>query len=261
VFDRIVCAVDASPLSLEAVRQARVLGAGVGQIELVGVIETLADHYSAYGAAAAVTENEHWLARRLEEARAICPSARTELLQGPKAARLLELIEEIHGTLVAVAASGRHRGIGIVRGELATEMLHRAPSSVLVVRVPDSGTVVRRSIVVGYDGSAGAASALSVARDLADRLDTSLRVVAAHDAAAKEFDLPGLTVERDERPAVDALLDAAADADLLIVGSRGLHGLRALGSVSERVGHRAACSVLIVRDGAREDDLPGATAP
>ncbi|MGE5690058.1 MAG: universal stress protein [Pseudomonadota bacterium] len=27
----------------------------------------------------------------------------------------------------------------------------------------------------------------------------------------------------------------------------GLHGLRALGSVSERVAHRAACSVLVVR--------------
>ena len=50
----------------------------------------------------------------------------------------------------------------------------------------------------------------------------------------------------DERP-VDALVAAAADADLLVVGSRGLHGLRALGSVSERVAHRAGCSVLVVR--------------
>ena len=37
------------------------------------------------------------------------------------------------------------------------------------------------------------------------------------------------------------------DADLLVVGSRGLHGVRALGSVSERVAHRAPCSVLVVR--------------
>jgi nucleotide-binding universal stress UspA family protein len=46
---------------------------------------------------------------------------------------------------------------------------------------------------------------------------------------------------------VDALVDAAADCDLLIVGSRGLHGLAALGSVAERVAHRARCPVLIVR--------------
>ena len=47
---------------------------------------------------------------------------------------------------------------------------------------------------------------------------------------------------------VRALVAASADADLLVVGSRGLDGLRALGSVSERVAHRARCSTLIVRD-------------
>jgi nucleotide-binding universal stress UspA family protein len=43
------------------------------------------------------------------------------------------------------------------------------------------------------------------------------------------------------------LAAASADTDLLVVGSRGLRGLKALGSVSERVAHRADCSVLIVR--------------
>jgi nucleotide-binding universal stress UspA family protein len=46
---------------------------------------------------------------------------------------------------------------------------------------------------------------------------------------------------------VPVLTAASADADLLVVGSRGLRGVRALGSVSERVAHRAACSTLIVR--------------
>jgi nucleotide-binding universal stress UspA family protein len=49
----------------------------------------------------------------------------------------------------------------------------------------------------------------------------------------------------DERNPVDALADAGAD--LIVVGSRGLHGVRALGSVSERVAHWARCSVLVVR--------------
>lgn len=51
----------------------------------------------------------------------------------------------------------------------------------------------------------------------------------------------------DDDPA-SVLTAAGADADLLVLGSRGLHGLRALGSVSERVAHRAACSTLIVRE-------------
>ena len=44
-----------------------------------------------------------------------------------------------------------------------------------------------------------------------------------------------------------ALTAASAGADLIVLGSRGLHGLKSLGSVSERVAHRAPCSTLIVR--------------
>jgi nucleotide-binding universal stress UspA family protein len=43
-------------------------------------------------------------------------------------------------------------------------------------------------------------------------------------------------------------VEASGSADLLVVGSRGLHGLRALGSVGERVANQASCSVLVVRD-------------
>jgi nucleotide-binding universal stress UspA family protein len=39
----------------------------------------------------------------------------------------------------------------------------------------------------------------------------------------------------------------SAGADPLAVGSRGLRGIRALGSVSERIAHEARCSVLVVR--------------
>jgi nucleotide-binding universal stress UspA family protein len=46
---------------------------------------------------------------------------------------------------------------------------------------------------------------------------------------------------------VDVLVGAAEQADLLVLGSRGLVGVRALGSVSERVAHKARCSVLVVR--------------
>jgi nucleotide-binding universal stress UspA family protein len=50
-----------------------------------------------------------------------------------------------------------------------------------------------------------------------------------------------------------AITDAARDlnAALVITGSRGLTGLAALRSVSERVAHAAPCSVLVVRS-ARE---------
>ena len=53
----------------------------------------------------------------------------------------------------------------------------------------------------------------------------------------------------DAAQPVPALVERSREADLVVVGSRGLHGLRALGSVSERVAHRADCSVLVVHDG------------
>jgi len=40
---------------------------------------------------------------------------------------------------------------------------------------------------------------------------------------------------------------ASETADLIVVGSRGVRGIRALGSISERLAHEASCSVLVVR--------------
>jgi nucleotide-binding universal stress UspA family protein len=52
-----------------------------------------------------------------------------------------------------------------------------------------------------------------------------------------------------EGQATRALLDASKDADLLVVGSRGLGGFRELllGSVSQQCGHYSTCPVVIVR--------------
>jgi nucleotide-binding universal stress UspA family protein len=65
-------------------------------------------------------------------------------------------------------------------------------------------------------------------------------------------DLEGVEVERRvaEGPASAVLTDAAADAEMLVVGSRGLGGFRELllGSVSHQCAQRAPCPVVIVRD-------------
>ena len=44
------------------------------------------------------------------------------------------------------------------------------------------------------------------------------------------------------------------EPSLIVCGRRGLRGLKALGSVSERVVHRAGCSVLLVPVGENAAD-------
>ncbi len=139
-----------------------------------------------------------------------------------------------------------------------------------------------KCIVVGTDGSATGKRALNEALELSATLGAKLHVVSAYDRArgAKVVDAPKAAaavwavqpdtearsiVEQAEAAArrrdvvaethalrgepADALLKVAerVDADLIVVGSRGMHGAgRVLGSVPNKVSHGARCSVLIV---------------
>jgi nucleotide-binding universal stress UspA family protein len=136
-------------------------------------------------------------------------------------------------------------------------------------------------IVVGVDGSECAHEALRVAIEETRYRSGTLQVVAAWsmpvlmyaggymagidpstferaaEAAAADAVgevrrvAPELEVQggvSNDPPAV-ALLEASAEADLLVVGSRGLGGFERLllGSVSQQVAQHAQCPVLIVR--------------
>ena len=67
-------------------------------------------------------------------------------------------------------------------------------------------------------------------------------------AAATHPHVPVERLHRDDRPA-HALVEAAAGARLLVVGShgRGALGRLAFGSVSNAVAHRSPCPVAVVR--------------
>lgn len=137
-----------------------------------------------------------------------------------------------------------------------------------------------RVVVVGIDGSPPSSRALAAAADEARWRHARLRVVGAwsfpafaagayvpagaYEDVPEELDAavatqvtdvlgsdPGVEVERvtGEGPAASFILDAAKDAELVVIGSRGRGGFAGLllGSVSTQVVHHAHCPVLVVR--------------
>lgn len=229
VFDRIVCGIDGSPEALEAARQAEKLRPEDGTLRLVAVApRDLAVH--AGWASSHVLDEIDSMARTSLRAAVdeVHPSA-SHVVAGDAATCLLEEVESADATLVAVGPRGRSRAAGILLGKVATTLLHDAPCSVLLAREPRDPERFPSRIVVGIDGSPESERAAEVADELAERFAAKLeRVVkAAHP--------------------VDQLVRLSEREDLVVVGSRGLTGIAALGSVSERVGHRARCSVLVVR--------------
>ncbi len=142
----------------------------------------------------------------------------------------------------------------------------------------EQGTAEReRRIVVGIDGSPGAARALEYAAHLAARSCSELHVVSAfsllptegtwtaptglnEEAAAAavtegvnqaEALEPGLVVKGEHVFGTPGpvLVEISKNAGELVVGSRGLGHLRGLllGSVSEFVAHHANCTTTVVR--------------
>jgi nucleotide-binding universal stress UspA family protein len=135
-------------------------------------------------------------------------------------------------------------------------------------------------VIVGVDGSPQSARALNWACRQAETCGDTVRAVCAWSLGASGEDWmaqPGASAEgqrraervlreaagrvRSDHPSVEmemivvegpparVLVDMSADADLLVVGSRGLGGFSGLllGSVSQQCVHHAHCPVTVVR--------------
>jgi nucleotide-binding universal stress UspA family protein len=215
---------------------------------------------------------------------------------GPAARTLVDLSR--HAGLMVVGSRGHGPVGGVLLGSVAFTLAAHGHCPVVVVR--GDGSVLAsplHEVVVGVDGSTAAGAALTFAADAAARAKARLTVVCswtpasstawasaygaaypdhAHDeverahaeriaaeAAGLALSLhPGLDVRVHvtEGAAATTLPAAAADAGLLVVGSRGRGGFASLllGSVSHVVIQAAPCPVAVVR--AVEIDLTGLEA-
>lgn len=249
IFARVLCGIDGSPQSLEALRQVERLRPPTGELHLATVAELSLAVHGGFAAPVLYDEILGDATDALARASEHSDVAGSRLLEGEPAQALRQEIERFGATAVALGSHGNRRAAGILLGGTATALLHEAPCSILLARQPASLQEFASSITVGVDGSLASLRAFDAARKLAERLGAPLRTLAA--TGGKPVDFDGLReladLDWDERKPLEALVDASRATDLVVVGSRGLHGVRALGSVSERVAHKAASSVLVVR--------------
>jgi len=252
VFDRVLVGVDGTEWGFEALRQALVLAPEGSEIHAVTACDTGAAVRTGFEAAhwTAILEEEAAAAR--DAAAAILgdrPRSEVRVVGGDPLRVLRRARERIGATVVALGGRESSRFLGIMLGDTATELLHDGACSVLVARPRQGAAWQPRAVVVGVDGSASSLAALDAADELASRLRAAVEVVSATGDGAARPD-PAWTGRVDSWAAahpVAVLVERSRRADLVVVGSHGRRGVRALGSVSERVAHRAHCSVLVVR--------------
>ena len=254
VWKHVVCGIDGSAAGLQAAREAAWLMPAAAQLTLCAVVNPASVEGGTFLEDRLTRDAQDALVEA-QSAIAAIHDAEPHLREGAPIRLLLDELRAQQATLVVVGGHGHSRAAGVVLGSVATAMLHEAPCSVLMTHgTAHTDTPSEAEVLVGFDGSGGARRALSVGRELAARLSLRLRaIVATGDPhppgpgwSSDELP-PDLTVSEDHRPAVDALVEASVSARLLILGSRHLHGVPALSSVSERVAHRAKCPVLVVR--------------
>lgn len=254
IFERVLCGVDDSDAGADAAWIAgRVVGRDSSLVLVTVHDPSVAVHAGWMGTPVASELAEaarHANERGLAEAGPLA-AVEIRLLEGHPLDALQREIDRVGATLVVVGTHGHSRAVGIVLGSVATHLLHEAACSVLFARPPSDRQTWPQTIVVGVDGSRSSEAAFEVATGLAVRLGATLRSVVATKEPFVDLETarevaPGL--ETIDETAVHALHVLSEETDLVVVGSRGLRGIRGLGSVSERIAHEARCSVLVVRE-------------
>jgi nucleotide-binding universal stress UspA family protein len=262
-FARILCAVNGSRPSLVAIAQALALAGTEGEVRFIAVCNVRgvgATEMAGLG----VHHAEDAIDRARRQAREAGVRATAEVLHRPDPRRTI--LEEARSSDLLVLGTHTHsRAEGILLGGSAALALHACEVPVLVARRTLRDRLLGSHVLLASDGSPRMRHAAEVAGAIARRDGGYATLIHASAVGAPQIkrelaqeatDLYAATgtepvvLTEAGRPA-DVIVAAGEryEATLIVVGSRGLSGLRALASVSERVGSRARCPVLVMRTG------------
>ena len=185
------------------------------------------------------------------------------LIRGRPASVIVDQAREMDADLVVVGHRGMGRWESMLLGSVSAEVVDHAPCPVLVARDERLGPVI-----LADDGSSHARTAECVVSEWPIFTGLPITVVTVAEdvppnqegeAAAKRLREAGFDaspIVREGDPAEQIIACAGeGEAGLIVVGTRGQTELRRLllGRVARNVVLHAACSVLVVREGARLD--------
>jgi nucleotide-binding universal stress UspA family protein len=182
----------------------------------------------------------------------------TRAEEGDPAETLMDIAEEEGFDLIVIGNRGMAGASRFMLGNVPNKISHHAPSSVLIVDTVDAQEPGYRKMEVGTDGSTTAAKAVAAAVELAEKTGAELHIVCVASSEAdaervlekirKEF--PDAKTKALVGDPADAMVEYSGQegVDLLIVGNKGMTGARRflLGSVPNKVSHKATTSLLIV---------------
>ena len=156
VFSRVLVGIDGSEESREAARQAAILVDG--ELTLLASYDVApATGGTGTGVPAHLDEDlqRDRAAEALERAREDVARASPtgKIVRGRPADALISEVEREQDKLLVVGSHGGGRLAGFVMGSTATELIHKAPCSVLVARRRSDSDEFPNKVVVGVDGS------------------------------------------------------------------------------------------------------------
>lgn len=184
----------------------------------------------------------------------------SEQLSGKADDELLRVASEQPEGLLVIGGRGLRKKSSRVSGSVANRLSHHSPADVLFAQGPLRETGAK--IALTTDGSTTSRFAVRRGLDLAIGLGATPHVVTvAKDQSEGErlmgaslgelgIDEPDVEVERDILIGVitsKALIDAAVNYDLLVIGNRSMNGpSRLLGSIANKVTHGVEGNLLLV---------------
>jgi nucleotide-binding universal stress UspA family protein len=255
-FTSILCGVEGNPASTEAARQAIALAGSGGDLQFTAVYTSfeLGPDYHKDALQSSLEE-----AAKLAGAAGI--SASYELREAKYAIDVL-LPESQEHDLLVLGTHGNSRTSGILFGSTASEAAHGAERPLLIARESPGPEPFPKNILVASDGTQSSWEPVRAAVGIATSFDGAVDVVYVTDGrhdldeATLEAQLAEIAENTGREPelskpdghATKEIVEAAKQkgSSLIVAGRRGLKGLKALGSVSERVVGGAECSVLLV---------------